>query len=57
MEWDWTIKDDFATITRRIDDAVLFVEFLQAPISNHKVVDAGMKLLMKTGLFECKYKE
>ena len=57
MEWDWTINDDFPVIVKRLDDAVLFAAFAESPIPDHEVVDAGMKLLMKTGLFEREYEE
>ena len=57
MEWKWTIADDFPIIAKRIDDVLPFAELAEAPISNHKAVDAGMKLIMNPGLFKCKYKE
>ena len=57
MEFEWTIADDFLMLAKKINNCLLYAEFAEAPIPNHKAVGAGMKLIMQTGLFKQEYEE
>ncbi len=54
---EWHIDDDFPKLARTIDDAILYAQFANAPITNQDAVDAGMHMIMNKGVFECQYEE
>ena len=57
MDFDCTIADNFPILAKKFVDCLFYAEFADAPIPNHKAVDAGMKLIMQTGLFKQEYEE
>ena len=44
-------------LAKKINNCLLYAQFAEAPIPNHEAVDAGMKLIMRTGLFKQEYEE
>ena len=51
MQMEWTIKDDFPKLARTIDNAILYAKFANVPIPEQDAVNAGIKMLMSTGVF------
>ena len=57
IDFDWKIIDNFLILIKTINNALLYAEFADALIPNHKTVDADIKLMTKPGLFNQEYKE
>ena len=57
MNMEWHIDDDFPKLARTIDDAILYAQFANAPITDQDATDAGMRMIMSTGVFERQYEE
>ncbi len=57
MNMEWHIDNDFPKLARTINDAIWYVQFANAPITDQDVVDAGMQIIMSTGVVERQYKE
>ena len=51
MNMEWHIDDSFPKLARAIDDAILYAQFANAPITNQDAVDAGMRMIMTTDVF------
>ncbi len=57
MNMEWHIDDDFPKPARTIDDAIFYAQFANAPITDQDAVNAGMRMIMSTGVFERQYEE
>ena len=57
MNMEWHINDDFPKLTRTINDAILYVQFSNAPITDQDAVDAGMRMIISSAMFERQYEE
>ena len=57
MDFEWSIADDFPVIADRIDAASRFGTYADAPIPDQDLVDAGCRILLRSGQFANEYTE
>ena len=57
MDFEWTIANDFPVIADRIDAASRFGTYAEAPIPYQDLVDAGCRILLRSGQLTNEYTE
>ena len=57
MDFEWTIDDNFPALSRRLDECLLYSAYLDMPYSNDEMVDAALRIILRTGQLTQEYQD
>ncbi len=57
MEADWNLQDGWHKLERQIEEGIMFTVFTGYAMPDYDIVDVGVRVIMRTGLFTQEYKQ